>query len=264
MNTFPFVSAWLSKQFASGLLPLKSQMHIKTKTKPLRVLVIQRPEEVPLVAVQRTRLLVLPLHPETPKQLAISPNCKRFSITTGAHLKWLSSQKKIYEQAVVRGGRREEGHWILDSPLARSSLNGTVERDTVKGSLWRPAKNKKKRNKKKNEEKLLETFRSVCECWERGLEILKAINHWTKVGCWAIGKCRRAATVQEMLSVLQGRGIACMCAFGVSMFLFVLGGGLGGRVCCEGSGAVCLWLPGGTWISSCPYTLSWKDCIRSI
>lgn len=33
----------------------------------------------------------------------------------------------------------------------------------------------------------------------------------------------RAATVQAMLSVLQGRGIACMCAFGVSVFLVCVG-----------------------------------------
>lgn len=33
---------------------------------------------------------------------------------------------------------RRKSHWILDSPLARRSLKGTVERDTVKGSLWRP------------------------------------------------------------------------------------------------------------------------------
>lgn len=33
--------------------------------------------------------------------------------------------------------------WILDSPLARSSLKGTVERDMV-GSLWRPTKGQKK------------------------------------------------------------------------------------------------------------------------
>lgn len=39
---------------------------------------------------------------------------------------------------------RWESHWILDSPLARRSLKGTVERDTVKGSLWRPAEKKKK------------------------------------------------------------------------------------------------------------------------
>lgn len=37
-----------------------------------------------------------------------------------------------------------KSHWILDSPLARRSLNGTVERDTVKGSLWRPAKKERK------------------------------------------------------------------------------------------------------------------------
>lgn len=34
--------------------------------------------------------------------------------------------------------------WIFDSPLATRSLNGMVERDTVKGSLWRPTKGQKK------------------------------------------------------------------------------------------------------------------------
>lgn len=42
---------------------------------------------------------------------------------------------------------RRKSHWILDRPLARRSLKGTVERDTVKGSLWRPAtKERKKRH----------------------------------------------------------------------------------------------------------------------
>lgn len=41
---------------------------------------------------------------------------------------------------------KRKSHWILDSPLAKRSLKGTVERDTVKGSLWRPAyKEKQKR-----------------------------------------------------------------------------------------------------------------------
>lgn len=41
--------------------------------------------------------------------------------------------------------KNKKGHWILDNPLARRSLKGTVERDTVKGSLWRPVKREKKR-----------------------------------------------------------------------------------------------------------------------
>lgn len=52
---------------------------------------------------------------------------------TGAHLRWLSSKRP--GKAVVR---QKNSHWILDSPLARRSLKGTVERDTVKGSLCRP------------------------------------------------------------------------------------------------------------------------------
>lgn len=43
--------------------------------------------------------------------------------------------------------RKKKSHWILDSPLARRSLKGTVERDTVKGSLWRPVKKTKKTKK---------------------------------------------------------------------------------------------------------------------
>ncbi len=34
--------------------------------------------------------------------------------------------------------------WIFESPLARSSLRGIVDRDTVRGSLWRPGEKKKK------------------------------------------------------------------------------------------------------------------------
>lgn len=40
--------------------------------------------------------------------------------------------------------KKKINQWILDSPLARSSLKGTVERDIVKGSLWRPTKEQKK------------------------------------------------------------------------------------------------------------------------
>lgn len=40
--------------------------------------------------------------------------------------------------------KTKKPQWIFDSPLARSSLNGMVERDTVKGSLWRPTKGQKK------------------------------------------------------------------------------------------------------------------------
>ena len=69
----------------------------------------------------------------------------------------------------------------------------------------------------------------------------------------------------EMLSVLWGRGL-CVCAFGVSMLwaLVCVGWRVRGCVCCEGSGAVCLKVPKGTWLSSCPFTLSWKNCIHSI
>lgn len=45
-------------------------------------------------------------------------------------------------QLIKRLGKavaRRKSHWILDSPLARRSLKGTVDRDTVRGSLWRPA-----------------------------------------------------------------------------------------------------------------------------
>ena len=41
--------------------------------------------------------------------------------------------------------KKERTQWIFDSPLARRSLNGMVERDTVKGSLWRPTKGQKKK-----------------------------------------------------------------------------------------------------------------------
>lgn len=37
-----------------------------------------------------------------------------------------------------------------------------------------------------------------------------------------------------------------------------------GRVCCKGSRVVCLKVPEGAWISSCPFILSWKNCILSI
>lgn len=46
-------------------------------TKPLTVLVIQSPEEFPLVAVQRARLLVLSLRPETPGSWRRGSRCKR-------------------------------------------------------------------------------------------------------------------------------------------------------------------------------------------
>ena len=46
------------------------------------------------------------------------------------------------------GEKKKKSHWILDSPLARRSLKGTVERETVKGSLWRPAKKEEKQDHK--------------------------------------------------------------------------------------------------------------------
>lgn len=60
------------------------------------------------------------------------------------------------------------------------------------------------------------------------------------------------------------KGLACMCVFGVSKLLFVLGGGVKGVCAARGLGCVCLKAPEGVWISSCPFILSWKDCIRSI
>ncbi|KAG7228343.1 hypothetical protein INR49_009207 [Caranx melampygus] len=41
-------------------------------------------------------------------------------------------------------------HWILESPLVKRSLKGMVERDTVKGSLWRPAKTQREQKKGHN------------------------------------------------------------------------------------------------------------------
>lgn len=44
-----------------------------------------------------------------------------------------------YQGAQYPKVKKGESHWILDSPLASKSLRGTAERDTVRGSLWRPA-----------------------------------------------------------------------------------------------------------------------------
>ena len=90
----------------------------------------------------------------------------------------------------------------------------------------------------------------------------------------AVGKCRRAATVQrcylcceEGACVFVCVHLACPC----SERLFVLGGGaecvcvcVCVCACWEGSRAVCLKVPKGSRLSSCPFTLSWKDCILSI
>lgn len=59
------------------------------------------------------------------------PTEANISSATGALVLWLSFSG-------LRKAGETRSYWILDSPLARRSLKGMVERDTVKGSLWRP------------------------------------------------------------------------------------------------------------------------------
>lgn len=50
---------------------------------------------------------------------------------------------KVRKGSHEKEKKPQKSHWILDNPLARRSLKGTVERDTVKGSLWRPVQREK-------------------------------------------------------------------------------------------------------------------------
>lgn len=132
------------------------------------------------------------------------------------------------------------GHWILDSPLARRSLNGTVERDTVKGSLWRPEREERKNAVKVTDKGIVENY-----TYKTDLGALKS-NHRTKISWKAMGKCRRAAMAQRCYLSCEEGDCVYVCVWRVHVHVLVcVGWRVGGRVCCEGSRVVCLKVPEG-------------------
>lgn len=103
---------------------------------------------------------------------------------------------------------RCKSHWIFESPLANKSLKGTVERDTVKGNRWRPAKTES-------------TIRShTFTRWgtklanSRTIMIhlnWKSINGRIKVCLEAMGKCRTAAMTQRYYLYYEEKDYVYVC-----------------------------------------------------
>lgn len=81
-----------------------------------------------------------------------------------------------------------------------------------------------------------------------------------------MGKCMRAATAHRCyLSCEEGDCVYVRVCWRVHALSVVCVWWRGrGCVCCEGSRAVSLKVPKETRLSSCPFTLSWNNCILSI
>ena len=110
-----------------------------------------------------------------------------------------------------------------------------VERDTVKGSRWSPAKKEHKENNNDNVEHWTWNMKKKKLNWGE-MKVYKSLNKSILEGN---GNVQESYHSVEMLSVLWGRGL-CVCVFGVPMLLFVLGGGLKGVCAARGLGW-CAW-----------------------
>ncbi len=133
--------------------------------------------------------------------------------------------------------------WIFESPLARSSLRGIVDRDTVRGSLWRPGEKKKKSKQ--------HDLTTRSDIWVES----NTINQRTKAS-W------RSKEKEMLLSEYRLCAQVCVCMCSHSTVLFVLGGGRWACVLQKEFDA--LRSPRNPSLPFCPLSLSWQNCAFSI
>lgn len=107
-----------------------------------------------------------------------------------------------------------------------------VERDTVKRSLWRPTRGTEKQD-------CLITI-----CLKQ-----KSINHKTKVKHGAV---LARLLCRDAIGAVRKGTCVYVCVWRVRA-LVCIGWRGKGRVCYKGSRVVCLKVPKGAWISSCPF-----------